>query len=134
MPEGGGSICFCVKHNLNYYLCICDFYHLSSVYSDELLIVFLLFQRMCAHVRLCVNVVTPLVTYCTKKKINQWYKIIRITKVNSNLYVKEIHSSYQIFIFKNRRFHMLHIGNIYINDLNHLAFVESHLHREINIF
>ena len=61
-------ICFCDKHSLNYHLYICDFYHLSSVYSDELLIVFLLFQRMCAHVRLCVNVVTTLVTYCKQNQ------------------------------------------------------------------
>lgn len=113
-------------------------YHLSTVMN---FLLFFLCSKRCAHTCVFVLMYSYSPRYLLQKKkkkqkrINLWYKIIVLTKVNSNLYVTEIHSFYQICLFNNRRFHMLHIGKISdINDLNHLAFVESHLHREINIF
>ena len=40
----------------------CDFYHLSSIYSDELVFFLFSVQKMWMHVRFCVDAATPLTT------------------------------------------------------------------------
>jgi hypothetical protein len=62
--EGEASVVFWrskITFN-NYLLFFCDFYHLSSIYSDELVIFLFSVQKMWMHVRFCVDAATPLTT------------------------------------------------------------------------